>query len=153
MSSSPQIDNNHYLPPNNGMGNSPLTPNVFPNYQQQLVQHQRVMSQAQQQAGTPNHKMVNSTDNAAKDAMRQMKLPYDKIPSSQKGEDDSSPVEDFIDRVHKADISTQGFGSGGENWEVIDGAKVKKDAEDVEEQEWYLVGKSEAEKKVEKTCG
>lgn len=53
MSSSPQIGNNHYLPPNNGMANSPSAPNAVQNYQQQLVQQQRLMSQARQQAGSP----------------------------------------------------------------------------------------------------
>jgi chromatin modification-related protein VID21 len=53
MSASPQIGNNHYLAQNGGMANSPPAPNAVQNYQQQLVQQQRMMSQARQQAGSP----------------------------------------------------------------------------------------------------
>lgn len=53
MSSSPQLGNNHYLPQNGGMANSPPGQNAVQNYQQQLVQQQRMMSQARQQAGSP----------------------------------------------------------------------------------------------------
>ncbi|KAF2034695.1 hypothetical protein EK21DRAFT_55863 [Setomelanomma holmii] len=53
MSPSPQIGNNHYLPQNVGMANSPPAPNAVQNYQQQLVQQQRMMSQARQQGGSP----------------------------------------------------------------------------------------------------
>lgn len=50
MSSSPQIGNNVYL--QNGMQNSP-SPNAVQNYQNQLLQQQRMMSQQRQQAGSP----------------------------------------------------------------------------------------------------
>ena len=56
MSPSPQIGNNHYLPQNVGSANSPPAPNApnaVQNYQQQLVQQQRMMIQARQQAGSP----------------------------------------------------------------------------------------------------
>jgi chromatin modification-related protein VID21 len=53
MSPSPQIGNNHYLAQNGGMANSPQGNNAVQNYQQQLVQQQRLMSQARQQAGSP----------------------------------------------------------------------------------------------------
>ncbi|KAH7072895.1 MYB and HSA domain-containing protein [Paraphoma chrysanthemicola] len=53
MSPSPQLGNNHYLPQNVGMANSPPAPNAVQNYQQQLVQQQRMMSQARQQGGSP----------------------------------------------------------------------------------------------------
>jgi chromatin modification-related protein VID21 len=53
MSPSPQIGNNHYVPQTNGMANSSPAPNAVQNYQQQLVQQQRLMSQARQQAGSP----------------------------------------------------------------------------------------------------
>jgi chromatin modification-related protein VID21 len=53
MSASPQIGNNHYLAQNGGMAGSPPAPSAVQNYQQQLVQQQRMMSQARQQAGSP----------------------------------------------------------------------------------------------------
>lgn len=56
MPSLQQLGNNHYLPPNVGLANSPPAPNApnaVQNYQQQLVQQQRMMSQARQQAGSP----------------------------------------------------------------------------------------------------
>lgn len=53
MSPSPQIGNNHYLPQNVGMANSPPTQSAVQNYQQQLVQQQRMMSQARQQGSSP----------------------------------------------------------------------------------------------------
>jgi chromatin modification-related protein VID21 len=53
MSPSPQIGNNHYLSQNGAIANSPPAPNAVQNYQQQLVAQQRLMSQAQQNAGSP----------------------------------------------------------------------------------------------------
>jgi chromatin modification-related protein VID21 len=55
MSPSPQIGNNHYLPQNGNMANSPqpASNNAVVNYQQQLVQQQRMMQQSRQQAGSP----------------------------------------------------------------------------------------------------
>jgi chromatin modification-related protein VID21 len=50
------LGNNHYMPPNVGMANSPTAPNgpnAVQNYQQQLVQQQRMMSQSRQPAGSP----------------------------------------------------------------------------------------------------
>ncbi|KAF1838696.1 hypothetical protein BDW02DRAFT_488559 [Decorospora gaudefroyi] len=54
MSPSPQMANNNYFQQNGGMANTPQ-PNAVQNYQQQLVQQQRLMSQqqARQQAGSP----------------------------------------------------------------------------------------------------
>jgi chromatin modification-related protein VID21 len=52
MSPSPQIGNNHYLQQNGSMAGSPQ-PNAVQNYQQQLVQQQRLMSQQRPQAGSP----------------------------------------------------------------------------------------------------
>ncbi|KAF1943425.1 hypothetical protein EJ02DRAFT_453329 [Clathrospora elynae] len=54
MSPSPQMTGNNYLSQNGGMANSPQ-PNAVQNYQQQLVQQQRLMSQQQQRhpAGSP----------------------------------------------------------------------------------------------------
>jgi chromatin modification-related protein VID21 len=55
MSPSPQIGNNHYMPQNGNMANSPQSGsnNAVVNYQQQLVQQQRMMQQSRQQAGSP----------------------------------------------------------------------------------------------------
>jgi chromatin modification-related protein VID21 len=53
MSATPQVGNNHYLSQNGAMANSPPAPNAVQNYQQQLVQQQRMMSQARQNVGSP----------------------------------------------------------------------------------------------------
>ncbi|KAH6612599.1 MYB and HSA domain-containing protein [Boeremia exigua] len=51
-SPSPQMANNQFMQQNGGMATSPPV-NAVQNYQQQLVQQQRLMSQQRQQAGSP----------------------------------------------------------------------------------------------------
>lgn len=48
MSLSPSSGNNHYVSTDNGMVHSHPTPNVVQDYQQQLGQQQRLISQARQ---------------------------------------------------------------------------------------------------------
>lgn len=74
---------------------------------------------------------------------------YTTAPISQNGEG-KTPLEKFIDRANSAGISTKETGSGGDDWEVVDGAKAKKIAEDAEDKEWYLVKKAEGVKNIGK---
>jgi len=64
-------------------------------------------------------------------------------PSSANG---MSQIEDFLNRASKANIGTGEPGSG-ESWEVMDGAKAKQMAQEVEDEcEWVIVGMTQKEK-------
>jgi chromatin modification-related protein VID21 len=63
LSNSPQIGNNVYLQ-NGGMQNSP-SPNAVQNYQNQLLQQQRMMSQQRQQAGSPGMNQARPASRSA----------------------------------------------------------------------------------------
>ncbi|KAH7384028.1 hypothetical protein DE146DRAFT_622805 [Phaeosphaeria sp. MPI-PUGE-AT-0046c] len=78
---------------------------------------------------------------------------YTTFPSSQNGKGDESHAQNLIERAHKAEIRTQEHGLGGQDWEVVDGAKAKEIAKDAQDEEWCLVGMMEAEKKTRKKTG